>query len=224
MKKEDIKISNILDLSKTNYGFMFAGLTYPFEVLPLIKDLFSQAVRKLDTSEYNRIKDGVYVHKSVTVLKSVFLGRNIIIGKDVDLRNSAFLRDNVIIGDNCIVGNSCELKNVLMFNESVAPHFNYVGDTVLGYKSHLGAGAVTSNLKLDRTNIVLKFEDGELDTKLRKFGAIVGDNVEVGCNSVLNPGTIIGKNTNIYPLQSVRGAIPADSIYKNDNNIVGKEK
>lgn len=223
MKKDDIKIGNILDLSKTAYGFMFAGLTYPYEVLPIIKDLFMQAVRKLDTSEYNRIKDGVYVHKSVTVLKSVFLGRNIIIGKDVDLRNSAFLRDNVIIGDNCTVGNSCELKNVIMFNESVVPHFNYVGDSVIGYKAHLGAGAVTSNLKLDRSIIKLKFDDGEIDTKLKKFGAIIGDNVEIGCNSVLNPGTIIGKNSNIYPLQNVRGVVPGNSIYKSDNNIVGKE-
>lgn len=223
MKKDDIKITNMLDLSKTAYSFMFAGLTYPYEVLPLIKDLFMQAVKRLDTSEYNRIKDGVYVHKSVTVLKSVFLGRNIIIGKDVDLRNSAFLRDNVIIGDNCTVGNSCELKNVIMFNESVVPHFNYVGDSVIGYRAHLGAGAVTSNLKLDRTVIKLKFEDGEIDTKLKKFGAIIGDNVEIGCNSVLNPGTLIGKNTNVYPLQNVRGAVPENSIYKNDNNIVGKE-
>lgn len=223
MKKDDIKIANMLDLSKTAYSFMFAGLSYPYEVLPLIKDLFMQAVKRLDTSEYNRIKEGVYVHKSVTVLKSVFLGRNIIIGKDVDLRNSAFLRDYVIIGDNCTVGNSCELKNVIMFNESVVPHFNYVGDSVIGYRAHLGAGAVTSNLKLDRTVIKLKFEDGELDTKLKKFGAIIGDNVEIGCNSVLNPGTLIGKNTNVYPLQNVRGAVPANSIYKSDNNIVGKE-
>lgn len=223
MKKDDIKIGNILDLSKTAFSFMFAGLTYPYEVLPIIKDLFMQAVRKLDTSEYNRIKDGVYVHKSVTVLKSVFLGRNIIIGKDVDLRNSAFLRDNVIIGDNCTVGNSCELKNVIMFNESVVPHFNYVGDSVIGYKAHLGAGAVTSNLKLDRSIVKLKFDDGEIDTKLKKFGAIIGDNVEIGCNSVLNPGTIIGKNTNVYPLQNVRGVVPGNSIYKSDSVIVGKE-
>lgn len=223
MKKDDIKIGNIVDLSKTSYGFMFAGLNYPFEVLPIIKDLFMQAVRKLDTSEYNRIKDGVYVHKSVTVLKSVFLGRNIIIGKDVDLRNSAFLRENVIIGDNCTVGNSCELKNVIMFNESVVPHFNYVGDSIIGYKAHLGAGVVTSNLKLDRSIVKLKLEDSEIDTKLKKFGAIIGDNVEIGCNTVLNPGTIICKNTNIYPLQNVRGVVPGNSIYKNESCIIGKE-
>ena len=223
MKKEDIKIQNLLDLSKTDYGFLFAGLTYPFEVLPLIKEMFYTITRRLDYSQYNRIKDGVYVHKSVTVLKSVFLGRNIIIGKDVDLRNSAFLRDNVIIGDNCIVGNSCELKNVLMFNESVAPHFNYVGDTIMGYKSHLGAGAITSNLKMDKTIINLHCEDGDIDTKLKKFGAIIGDNVEVGCNAVLNPGTIIGKNTHIYPLQNVRGIVPSNSIYKADDKIVIKE-
>ena len=223
MNLSDIEISNILDLSKTDYSFLFKNLKYPFEVLPLLKDRFDIAVRSLDNFEYNRIKDGVYVHKSVTVLKSVYLGKNIIIGKDVDLRNSAFLRENVIIGDNCVVGNSCELKNVLMFNDSKAPHFNYLGDAVLGYKSHLGAGVITSNLKMDKTKIVLKLDDKTLDTGLKKFGAIVGDNVEVGCNSVLNPGTIIGRNTNIYPLQSVRGVIKENSIYKSADKVIDKE-
>lgn len=223
MKKEDIKIKELLDLTHTDYAFLFDGLTYPFEVLPLIKTRFEECVRRLDKNEYNRIKDGVYVHKSVTVLKSVYLGKNIIIGKDVDLRNSAFLRENVIIGDNCVVGNSTELKNALMFDKAKAPHFNYIGDTVMGYNSHIGAGVKISNLKLDETNIVLRLEDGLYDTKLRKFGAILGDDAQVGCNAVLNPGTIIGKGSFVYPLTSVRGVVDKDCICKSQDAIVERK-
>ena len=220
MAIENISVKDILSLQETDFSFLFDGLKYPFEVLPLIKTKFNDCVRNLNTYEYNRIKDGVYVHKSVTVLKSVYLGRNIIIGKDCDLRNAAVLRENVIIGDNCVVGNSTELKNVLMFNKAKAPHFNYVGDTVMGYNSHIGAGVICSNLKLNETDIVL---NNELQTNLRKFGAIIGDNVQVGCNSVLNPGTIIGKNTDVYPLSNVRGIIKANSVYKSEGNIVDKK-
>lgn len=220
MNKDSIKVNELLDLSETEFSFLFKGLTYPYEVLPLIKQRFDECVRLLNSFEYNRIKDGVYVHKSVTVLKSVYLGRNIIIGKDVDLRNSAFLRENVIIGDNCVVGNSCELKNVLMFNKSKAPHFNYLGDTVMGYNSHIGAGVKISNLKLDESGVVLKIGDELIDTKLRKFGAIVGDNAQVGCNAVLNPGTILGRNTIVYPLTSVRGVIDKNCICKTADTIV----
>lgn len=223
MTKEDIKVAELLDLSETDYSFLFKGVTYPFEVIPFIKMKFDECVRSLNSYEYNRIKDGVYVHKSVTVLKSVYLGRNIIIGKDVDLRNSAFLRENVIIGDGCVVGNSCELKNVLMFNKAKVPHFNYVGDTIMGYNSHLGAGVIASNLKLDESSVILKVGEETLDTKLRKFGAIVGDNSQVGCNSVLNPGTILGRNSMVYPLSSVRGIVPKNSIYKTEDEIIGKE-
>lgn len=224
MNKESIKIAELLDLNETEYSFLFKGLTYPYEVLPLIKQKFDECVRSLNTYEYNRIKDGVYVHKSVTVLKSVYLGRNIIIGKDVDLRNAAFLRENVIIGDNCVVGNSCELKNVLMFNKSKAPHFNYVGDSVLGYNSHLGAGVKVSNLRFDEKPIVLNVGDDVIDTKLRKFGAIIGDNVQVGCNAVLNPGTILGKNTFVYPLAYVKGVVDKDSVCKTLEAIVERKQ
>lgn len=220
MAIENIGVKDILSLQETDFSFLFDGLKYPFEVLPLLKTKFNDCVRNLNTYEYNRIKDGVYVHKSVTVLKSVYLGRNIIIGKDCDLRNAAVLRENVIIGDNCVVGNSTELKNVLMFNRAKAPHFNYVGDTVMGYNSHIGAGVICSNLKLNETDIVL---NNELQTNLRKFGAIIGDNVQVGCNSVLNPGTIIGKNTDVYPLSNVRGIVKANSVYKSEGNIVDKK-
>ena len=220
MNKDSIKVNEILDLSQTDYSFLFKGLTYPYEVLPLIKQKFDECVRSLNNFEYNRIKDGVYVHKSVTVLKSVYLGRNIIIGRDVDLRNAAFLRENIIIGNECVVGNSCELKNVLMFNKAKAPHFNYVGDSVLGCNSHIGAGVKISNLKLDETEVVLKVGDEILNTKLRKFGAIVGDNVQVGCNAVLNPGTILGRNTIVYPLTSVRGVIDKNCICKTADTIV----
>ena len=220
MAIENISVKDILSLQETDFSFLFDGLKYPYEVLPLLKTKFNDCVRNLNTYEYNRIKDGVYVHKSVTVLKSVYLGRNIIIGKDCDLRNAAVLRENVIIGDNCVVGNSTELKNVLMFNRAKAPHFNYVGDTVMGYNSHIGAGVICSNLKLNETDIVL---NNELQTNLRKFGAIIGDNVQVGCNSVLNPGTIIGKNTDVYPLSNVRGIVKANAIYKSEGNIVDKK-
>ena len=220
MAIENISVKDILSLQETDFSFLFDGLKFPFEVLPLLKTKFNDCVRNLNTYEYNRIKDGVYVHKSVTVLKSVYLGRNIIIGKDCDLRNAAVLRENVIIGDNCVVGNSTELKNVLMFNRAKAPHFNYVGDTVMGYNSHIGAGVICSNLKLNETDIVL---NNELQTNLRKFGAIIGDNVQVGCNSVLNPGTIIGKNTDVYPLSNVRGIIKSNAIYKSEGNIVDKK-
>ncbi len=220
MNKDSIKINELLDLSETEFSFLFRGLTYPYEALPLIKQKFDECVRNLNTYEYNRIKDGVYVHKSVTVLKSVYLGRNIIIGKDVDLRNSAFLRENVIIGDNAVVGNSCELKNVLMFNKAKAPHFNYVGDTIMGYNSHIGAGVKVSNLKLDESQIVLKVGDEVIETKLRKFGAIIGDNVQVGCNAVLNPGTILGRDTIVYPLTSVRGVIDKNCICKSNDLTV----
>lgn len=223
MKKEDLQVSELLDLNETDFSFLFNGVTYPFEVLPLIKMKFDECVRRLDSYEYNRIKDGVYVHKSVTVLKSVYLGRNIIIGKDVDLRNAAVLRENVIIGNKCVVGNSSELKNVLMFNESKTPHFNYVGDSVLGFRSHLGAGVKVSNLKLDESTININIDGEVIDTKLRKFGAIVGDNVQVGCNAVLNPGTVIGKNTNIYPLTSVRGIIEKNSICKTSATIIERK-
>ena len=223
MNKESIKISEVLDLNETEFGFLFKGLTYPFEVLPLIKQKFDECVRSLNSYEYNRIKDGVYVHKSVTVLKSVYLGRNIIIGKDVDLRNAAFLRENVIIGDNCVVGNSCELKNVLMFNKSKVPHFNYVGDSVLGYNSHLGAGVKISNLRFDEKPIVLKIGDDVIDTKLRKFGAIVGDNVQIGCNAVLNPGTILGQNTFVYPLAYVKGVVDKDCVCKTSECVVERK-
>lgn len=222
MNSKDIEIKNILDLSKTNYSFLFNNLKYPFEVLPLISKKFDDCIRSLDMREYNRIKQNVFVHKSVTVLKSVYLGNNIIIGKDVDLRNNAFLRENIIIGDNCVVGNVCELKNILMFNHSKAPHFNYLGDSVLGYNAHISAGVINSNLKLDETTVKLKLDDGILDTHLRKFGAIIGDNAQVGCNSVLNPGTIIGRNSLIYPLQSVRNVVESNVIYKNESDIAKK--
>lgn len=220
MTKDNIRITEVLDLTKTDYKFLFDGLTYSYEVLPLIKVKFEECIRRLDTTEFNRIKDGVYVHKSVTVLKSVYLGRNIIIGRNADIRNSAFLRENVIIGDNCVVGNSTELKNTIMFNNSKAPHFNYLGDAVMGYNSHIGAGVKISNLKLDEKNIVLNVSGEKIDTKLRKFGAIVGDNAQVGCNAVLNPGSIVGRNTYVYPLVNFRGIVDKNMIVKSMDNIV----
>lgn len=223
MKKQEVTINELFDLSKTEFAFLFKGLTYPWEVLPLIKERFRELTRFLDPRDYNMIKDSVFVHKSVTVLKSVYLGRNIIIGRDADIRNSAFIRENAIIGNNAVLGNSCEMKNAILFDYAQCPHFNYVGDSIIGYKGHLGAGAITSNLKSDKSIVKVKCEDGEIDTGLKKFGAMVGDNADVGCNSVLNPGTIIGKNTQIYPVSCVRGTVNANSILKSGNVLVAKE-
>ena len=222
MKKEELLTTNLLDLSQTDYSMLFKGLTYPWEAIPKISSMFSELTRHLGP-EYNRIKDGVYVHKSVTVLKSVYLGRNIIIGAGADIRNSAFLRENVIIGDGCVLGNSCEAKNVIMFNNSQAPHFNYLGDCILGYKAHIGAGVIMSNLKLDKSLIEVKCEDGNIPTNLKKFGGIIADNAEVGCNSVINPGAIVARGSFVMPTSSVMGCVPPNNIYKTDGTIVPKK-
>ena len=221
MKKEELLTINLLDLSKTDYSLLFKGTNYPWEAIPRINSMFRELTSRLGP-DYNRIKDGVYVHKSVTVLKSVYLGRNIIIGRDADIRNSAFIRENVIIGDDCVLGNSCEAKNVIMFNNSQAPHFNYLGDCILGYKAHIGAGVVMSNLKLDKNLINVTCEDGKIETGLKKFGGVIGDNAEVGCNSVINPGTIIGRGSLVYPLSNVRGCINPNTIYKSETEQINR--
>ncbi len=221
MKKEELVTSNLLDLSKTDYSMLFKGVTYPWEAIPRISTMFRELTMRLGP-EYNRIKDGVYVHKSVTVLKSVYLGKNIIIGAGADIRNAAFIRENVIIGDGCVLGNSCEAKNVIMFNNSQAPHFNYLGDCILGYKAHIGAGVIMSNLKLDKSLIEVKCEDGSIPTNLKKFGGIIADEGEVGCNSVINPGSIVGRSAFVMPTSSVIGCVNPNSIYKKDGTIVPK--
>jgi hypothetical protein len=222
MKKEDIKIEKLLDIDETIAKSLFKKSVYPFEVLKDISNFIIEFGSRLG-EEYNKINDDIWIHKSVNITSNVTLNGPLIICENADIRPGAFFRGNVIIGKNVVAGNSCEFKNSIIFNDAQIPHFSYVGDSIIGYKAHLGASSITSNLKSDKTNVVLHLEDEEYNTNLRKLGAIVGDFVEVGCGSILNPGTIIGRNTNIYPLSSVRGCIDSDSIYKDKNNIIKKK-
>ena len=225
---EDCKIKNLYNLEQTIAKELLEKYEYPWEVLPHIEEYILKLGNSLDEKEYIKVKETVWIHKTAKVYESAYIGDNCIICKNAEIRHCAFIRKNAIIGENTVVGNSTELKNVILFNNVQVPHYNYVGDSILGYKSHMGAGSITSNVKSDKKLIVIKKEDKEKDeneyieTGMKKIGAMLGDNVEVGCGSVLNPGTIIGKNTNIYPLSSVRGVIKANSIYKNKNEITDK--
>ena len=194
---------------------------YPWEALGGIKDAIIELGSSLDKSEYTEVSKNVWVHKTARIAPTAYLGAPCIVGENTEVRHCAFIRGSALIGKNCVVGNSTELKNVILFDGVQVPHYNYVGDSILGRKSHMGAGAVTSNVKSDKTLVTVK-GDKEIATGLKKFGAMLGDCVEVGCNSVLNPGTVIGKNTNVYPLSCVRGVVPADSIYKSGGKIVAK--
>lgn len=217
-----IEIKNLLDTTKTVAKDLFEGKRYPFEVLPEIKDFISELQKTLDKDEFNITDGNIYIHRSVKVYPTANIFGPCIIDENTEVRPGAFIRGNAIIGKNCVVGNSTEIKNVVIFDNVQVPHYNYVGDSVLGYKSHMGAGSITSNVKSDKTLVKVKTAEGEIETGLKKFGAVLGDFVEVGCNSVLNPGTVVGRNTNIYPLSSVRGAVPENSIYKSSDNIVKK--
>lgn len=219
---EDCKIINLFDLEQTIAKSLLEKYEYPWEVLPHIEEFIIKLGKGLDKNEYNRVKETVWIHKSAKVYDSAYIGDNCIICQNAEIRHCAFIRKNAIIGENTVVGNSTELKNVILFNNVQVPHYNYVGDSILGYKSHMGAGSITSNVKSDKKLIVIKNENECMETGMKKIGAMIGDNVEVGCGSVLNPGTIIGQNTNIYPLSSVRGVIGKNSIYKNKNEIVNK--
>lgn len=216
---------NLLDLDHTLAKDYLSNFEYPWQSLKGISDEIIRIGKSLSKDEYDEVKENVWIHKTAKVFESVYLGAPLIIGPNTEVRHCAFIRSSALVGANCVVGNSCELKNVILFDNVQVPHYNYVGDSVLGYRSHMGAGSITSNVKSDKTLVVVKNYDGEnIETEIKKFGAILGDNVEVGCNSVLNPGTIIGRNTNIYPLSRVRGVVPADSIYKDADNIVAKEQ
>lgn len=217
------KTKELYDLTKTLAGDYLAQFDYPWEALKGIKELIISLGERLPEDEFNLISENVWVHKSVKIFPTAYIGAPCIIGKGTEVRQCAFIRSAALIGENCVIGNSTEVKNAIIFDNVQVPHFNYVGDSILGYKSHLGAGAVTSNVKSDRSLVKVKSADGVIETGLKKFGAMVGDNVEVGCNSVLNPGTVIGKNSNVYPLSSVRGVVPENSIFKNQTNIVIKE-
>lgn len=219
---ESCKIKNLYDLNQTIAKDIFEGCEYPWEVLPKIKDFIIELGETLDLNEYNKIGENVWIAKDAKVAPTAFINGPAIIGKNAEVRHCAFIRGNAIVGENAVVGNSTELKNVILFNNVQVPHYNYVGDSILGYKSHMGAGSITSNVKSDKKLVIVKDGDEKMETGLKKFGAMVGDNVEVGCGSILNPGSVIGRNSNIYPLSSVRGVVKENSIYKKQGEIVQK--
>jgi NDP-sugar pyrophosphorylase family protein len=219
----ECEIQNLLDLNETIASKIFEQIQYPWEALPKIKNFIIELGNSLDVNKFEKIEENIWIAKSAKVAKTASITGPCIIDEDAEIRHCAFIRGNVIIGKGAVVGNSTELKNVILFNKVQVPHYNYVGDSILGYKSHMGAGAITSNVKSDKTLVKVKNENELIETNLKKYGAILGDNVEVGCGSVLNPGTVIGRNTNIYPLSSVRGVVKENSIYKNQNEIVEKK-
>ena len=217
-----VEIKDLFDLDKTIAKKLFEGKTYPWEVLDEIKGFILELGPTLDPAEYDNPAEGVWVAKDAKVFPSAWLGSPCIIDHGAEIRHCAFIRGSAIVGKNAVVGNSVELKNVVLFDNVQTPHYNYVGDSVLGFRSHMGAGSITSNVKSDKTLVVVKDPEGYIETGRKKFGAMLGDFVEVGCNSVLNPGTVVGRHTNIYPTSCVRGVIPANSIYKDKVDIVLK--
>lgn len=220
--KELLKIEQLFDLSNTIAAELFQTKEFPWEILPEIKAFILKLGNSLSKEEYEQPGEDIWVAKSAKVAKTACLNGPLIIGKEAEIRHCAFIRGSAIIGECAVVGNSTELKNVILFNKVQVPHYNYVGDSILGYCSHMGAGSITSNVKSDKTNVVIHGIENPIETGLKKMGAILGDHVEIGCNSVLNPGTIIGKNTNVYPLSMVRGFVPEGSIYKKQGEIAKK--
>lgn len=216
-----LEIKDLFDLTHTIAGDYLAGFTYPWEALAGIKELILELGPKLG-DEYEEVQPEVWVHKTANVFPSAYLGSPCIVGANSEVRHCAFVRGSAIIGENCVVGNSVELKNVILFDNVQTPHYNYVGDSILGYKSHMGAGSITSNVKSDKSLVVIKNGYEVVETGRKKVGAMLGDFVEVGCNSVMNPGTVIGRNSNVYPVSSVRGVVPADSIVKTGGVVVHK--
>lgn len=219
---ENIKISELYDLTKTMAADYLSGFTYPFEALKGISELIVSLGEKLDSEVYEKRGENVWVAKSAKVAPTAFLGSPCIIGENTEVRHCAFIRGSALVGKGCVIGNSVELKNVIIFDSVQVPHYNYVGDSILGFHSHMGAGSITSNVKSDKTQVVIKSDKESLETGLKKVGAFLGDYVEIGCNSVLNPGTVVGKKSNVYPLSMVRGVVPANSIYKKKGDIAEK--
>ena len=209
--------------SETIAGKLFEDAEYPWEVLPKISAFIMELGNTLNSEEYEKRGENVWVAKSAKVAPTVYINGPAIIGKDAEVRHCAFIRGNAIVGEGAVVGNSTELKNVVLFNKVQVPHYNYVGDSILGYRAHMGAGSITSNVKSDKTLVVVKDAEEQIATGLKKFGAMLGDCVEVGCNSVLNPGTVVGRNSQIYPTSCVRGVIHENSIYKKQGEIVEKQ-
>ena len=219
---EKCKISKLYNLDETIAKELLESVTYPWEALPKIAEFIVELGNKLDSNVYDKIGEDIWIAKNAKVAPTAYIHGPAIIGENAEIRHCAFIRGKAIVGEEAVVGNSTELKNVILFNKVQVPHYNYVGDSILGYKSHMGAGSITSNVKSDKKLIIIKNGEEEIETGMKKIGAMLGDEVEVGCGSVLNPGTIVGKNTNIYPLSSVRGVVPGKSIYKNRNEIIEK--
>lgn len=219
---ETCKIANLYNLEETIARDLFEGAVYPWEVLPKISSFILQIGSTLDPEEYEKRGEDIWIAKSATVAPTAYIHGPAIIGKEAEVRHCAFIRGNAIVGEGAVVGNSTELKNVVLFNKVQVPHYNYVGDSILGYKAHMGAGSITSNVKSDKKLVVVKDGKERMETGLKKFGAMLGDEVEVGCGSVLNPGTVVGPHSNIYPLSSVREVVPANSIYKKRGEVAEK--
>lgn len=219
---EQFTIKNLYNLEETIAAKLFEGAVYPWELLPKISSFIVELGQTLPKDKFTQVKENVWIANSATVASTASINGPVIIDEEAEVRHCAFIRGNAIVGKGAVVGNSTELKNVILFNKVQVPHYNYVGDSILGFKSHMGAGSITSNVKSDKTLVVVKNGEERMETGLKKFGAMLGDNVEVGCNSVLNPGTVIGKNSNIYPTSMVRGCIPAGSIYKKHGEIAEK--
>ncbi len=218
-----MKTIELYDLEHTLAADLLSKFEYPWEALSGIKEYIIELGKKLDKSIYEEVSENVWIAKNATVAPTAFIGSPCIIGENTEVRHCAFIRGSALVGNNCVVGNSTEVKNAIIFDNVQIPHYNYVGDSILGFKSHLGAGSVTSNVKSDKTLVSIKTAEGKIETGLKKFGAMVGDYTEVGCNSVLCPGTVTGKNCTIYPLSRVRGFIPENSIFKSQENIVKKD-
>lgn len=218
----ELTVKELYTLDETIAKDIFEDVTYPWEVLPKISAFIMELGAKLSEEEYDKVGDNVWIAKSAKVFPSAYINGPAIIGKNAEVRHCAFIRGNAIVGEGAVVGNSTELKNVILFNKVQVPHYNYVGDSILGYKAHMGAGSITSNVKSDKKLVVVKTPNGNIETGIKKFGAMLGDEVEVGCGTVLNPGSVVGKQSNIYPLSSVRGFVPANSIYKKQGEIAEK--
>ena len=215
-------ISDLYDLNHTLAKDYLSKFTYPWEALSGIKDFILELGKSLDPNEYEQREENVWVHKTAKVFPTAYLGAPCIIGPNTEVRHCAFIRGSALIGADCVVGNSVELKNVILFDHVQTPHYNYVGDSILGYFSHMGAGSITSNVKSDKKNVIVRDGSEKVETGIKKFGAMIGDYVEVGCNAVCNPGTVIGRHSNVYPTSCVRGVVPADSIWKDNGEIIRK--
>ena len=221
---KELTVRELYTLDETIAKEIFDGVTYPWEVLPEISSFILKLGETLPEEDYDKAGEDVWIAKSAKVAESAYIHGPAIIGKNAEVRHCAFIRGNAIVGEGAVVGNSTELKNVILFNKVQVPHYNYVGDSIRGFKAHMGAGSITSNVKSDKKLVVVKTPEGNIETGIKKFGAMLGDEVEVGCGTVLNPGSVVGSHTNIYPLSSVRGFVPAGSIYKKQGEVVEKRE